>query len=96
MSALCAATGSSYVLGGGCFWPKVALCRGEILPSAAAPRVLAADTAAYRQIAHQLEHIEEERRDIFTKAKSCGMELATLGGRIQSHRAEVAMTVQEA
>jgi hypothetical protein len=25
---------------------------------------------------HALEHIEEERRDIFTKAKSCGMELA--------------------
>jgi hemerythrin superfamily protein len=31
---------------------------------------------------HALEHIEEERRDIFTKARSCGMELATLGGRI--------------
>jgi hemerythrin superfamily protein len=45
---------------------------------------------------HALEHIEEERRDIFTKAKSCGMELATLGGRIQSRRAEVATTVQEA
>ena len=45
---------------------------------------------------HALEHIEEERRDIFTKAKSCGMELATLGGRIQSRRAEVAATVQEA
>jgi hemerythrin superfamily protein len=45
---------------------------------------------------HALEHIEEERRDIFTRAKSCGMELATLGGRIQSRRAEVATTVQEA
>jgi iron-sulfur cluster repair protein YtfE (RIC family) len=45
---------------------------------------------------HALEHIEEERRDIFTKAKSCGMELATLGGRIQGRRAEVATTVQEA
>lgn len=45
---------------------------------------------------HALEHIEEERRDIFAKAKSCGMELATLGGRIQSRRAEVATTVQEA
>jgi len=42
------------------------------------------------------EHIEEERRDIFTKAKACGMELATLGGRIQTRRAEVATTVQEA
>lgn len=45
---------------------------------------------------HALEHIEEERRDIFTRAKSCGMELATLGGRIQARRAEVATTVQEA
>ncbi|MES3000947.1 MAG: hemerythrin domain-containing protein [Pseudomonadota bacterium] len=43
-----------------------------------------------------MEHVEEERRDIFTKAKSCGMELATLGGRIQTRRAEVATTVQEA
>jgi iron-sulfur cluster repair protein YtfE (RIC family) len=45
---------------------------------------------------HAQEHIEEERRDIFAKAKSCGMELATLGGRIQTRRAEVATTVQEA
>jgi hypothetical protein len=43
-----------------------------------------------------LEHVEEERRDMFAKAKSCGMELATLGGRVQSRRAEVATTVQEA
>jgi hypothetical protein len=45
---------------------------------------------------HALEHIEEERRDIFPKARSCGMELATVGGRIQTRRAEVAQTVQEA
>jgi hemerythrin superfamily protein len=45
---------------------------------------------------HALQHIDEERRDIFTKAKSCGMELATLGGRIQTRRAEVATSVQEA
>lgn len=43
-----------------------------------------------------LEHIEEERRDIFTRARACGMELATLGGRIQSRRAEVAANVQAA
>lgn len=43
-----------------------------------------------------LEHIEAERRDIFPKAKACGMELATLGGRIQGRRAEVATNVQEA
>jgi hemerythrin superfamily protein len=45
---------------------------------------------------HVMEHVEEERRDIFTKAKSCGMELATLGGRIQSRRADIAATLQEA
>lgn len=45
---------------------------------------------------HVLEHIEEERRDMFAKAKSCGMELATLGGRIQGRRAEIAATVQAA
>lgn len=45
---------------------------------------------------HALEHIEEERRDIFAKARSSGMELATLGGRIQSRRAEVAATVHAA
>jgi hemerythrin superfamily protein len=43
-----------------------------------------------------LEHIEEERKDIFTKARSSGMELATLGGRIQTRRNEVATFVQEA
>jgi hemerythrin superfamily protein len=45
---------------------------------------------------HTLEHVEEERRDMFAKAKSCGMELATLGGRIQTRRAEVATAVQDA
>jgi len=43
-----------------------------------------------------MEHVEEERRDIFAKARACGMELAALGGRIQTRRAEVATTVQEA
>ena len=43
-----------------------------------------------------LHHVEEERRGMFAKAKSCGMELATLGGRIQARRAEVAETIQEA
>lgn len=45
---------------------------------------------------HALEHIEAERRDLFTKARACGMELATLGGRIQGRRAEVATSVQGA
>ena len=43
-----------------------------------------------------MHHVEEERKDMFAKAKSCGMELSTLGGRIQTRRAEVATTVQEA
>ena len=45
---------------------------------------------------HTLHHVEEERRGMFAKAKSSGMELATLGGRIQTRRAEVAETIQEA
>jgi len=39
---------------------------------------------------------EEERNGIFAKAKSSGMELATLGGRIQTRRAEVAEAIQDA
>jgi hemerythrin superfamily protein len=45
---------------------------------------------------HVMHHVEEERRGMFAKARSCGMELATLGGRIQARRAEVATAVQEA
>lgn len=45
---------------------------------------------------HTLHHVEEERRGMFAKAKASGMELATLGGRMQTRRAEVAAAVQEA
>ncbi|MDF2463148.1 MAG: hypothetical protein K0Q43_1383 [Ramlibacter sp.] len=45
---------------------------------------------------HVLHHVEEERRGMFAKAKASGMELATLGGRIQTRRAEVADAIQEA
>ena len=45
---------------------------------------------------HTLHHVEEERRGMFAKARASGMELATLGGRIQTRRAEVADTIQEA
>jgi len=43
-----------------------------------------------------MHHVDEERRGMFAKARACGMELATLGGRIQTRRAEVAAAVQEA
>ena len=45
---------------------------------------------------HTLHHVEEERRGMFAKARASGMELATLGGRIQTRRAEVADTIQVA
>jgi hemerythrin superfamily protein len=45
---------------------------------------------------HVLHHVEEERRGMFAKAKASGMELATLGGRIQTRRAEIADAIQEA
>ncbi len=44
---------------------------------------------------HTLHHVEEERRGMFAKARASGMELATLGGRIQTRRAEVADAIQE-
>ena len=62
-------------------------------------RVLSAENvdgaieAIWRHVEH---HVEEERRGMFAKAKASGMELATLGGRIQTRRAEVATTVHEA
>ena len=45
---------------------------------------------------HTLHHVEEERRGMFAKARASGMELATLGGRIQTRRAEVADSIQAA
>ncbi|WP_328700364.1 hemerythrin domain-containing protein [Caenimonas soli] len=45
---------------------------------------------------HTLHHVEEERRGMFAKAKSSGMELATLGGRIMTRRSEVAEAIQQA
>ena len=45
---------------------------------------------------HTLHHVEEERKGMFAKARACGMELATLGGRIQTRRAEVAESIQNA
>lgn len=45
---------------------------------------------------HMLQHVQEERQGMFAKARSSGMELATLGGRIQTRRAEVAEAIQEA
>ncbi|MEO5672439.1 MAG: hypothetical protein ABIR26_17260 [Ramlibacter sp.] len=43
-----------------------------------------------------LHHVEEERRGMFAKARACGMELATLAGRMQTRRAEVFETIQAA
>jgi len=43
-----------------------------------------------------LEHVEEERREMFPKAKSSGMDLVALAEQIERRRAEVAAAVQEA
>lgn len=45
---------------------------------------------------HTLHHVEEERRGMFAKARASGMELATVGGRIQTRRAEVAEMIEKA
>ena len=43
-----------------------------------------------------MEHVEEERREIFPKAKSSGMDLAALGQQMEARKAEVANAVQTA
>lgn len=45
---------------------------------------------------HVQHHVDEERKGMFAKARASGMELATLGGRIQTRRAEVADAIQAA
>lgn len=45
---------------------------------------------------HVMHHVEEERRGMFAKAKASGMELATVGRRIETRRAEVTASVQKA
>ncbi len=45
---------------------------------------------------HTLHHVEEERRGMFAKARACGMELATLAGRMQTRRAEVFEGIEQA
>lgn len=44
---------------------------------------------------HVMHHVEEERKGMFAKARASGMELATLAGRMQVRRAEVATAVHE-
>jgi iron-sulfur cluster repair protein YtfE (RIC family) len=43
-----------------------------------------------------MHHVEEERREMFAKARASGMELATLAGRMQTRRQEVFAAVQAA
>ena len=45
---------------------------------------------------HVQHHVDEERREMFAKARESGMELATVGRRIETRRAEVAEAVQGA
>ncbi|MEZ0307693.1 MAG: hemerythrin domain-containing protein [Ramlibacter sp.] len=45
---------------------------------------------------HVLHHVEEERKGMFAKARASGMELATVGGRMQTRRAEVYDAIEAA
>ncbi len=45
---------------------------------------------------HVLHHVEEERKGMFVKARACGMELATLGGRMQTRIAEINEAIEAA
>lgn len=58
-----------------------------------APNLDGVMEAIMRNVRH---HVEEERRGMFAKARACGMELATVGGRMESRRAEVAESIQAA
>ena len=91
------------------FYPAVAQATGEAIVAhaleehqkvksliAKVPEAENLDGAMAVIMKYVLEHVEEERRDIFAKARASNMELATLGGRIQTRRAEVADTIQEA
>jgi hemerythrin superfamily protein len=62
---------------------------------AAVPQAENLDGAMAVIMRHVMEHVEEERREIFAKAKASGMELATVGRRIESRRAEVATAAHE-
>jgi len=66
----------------------------ELIARVPAAENLDGAVEAIRQ--HVMQHVEEERHGMFVKAKTCGMELATLGGRIEARRAEVATVVQDA
>ena len=43
-----------------------------------------------------MEHVEEERRDMFTKAKSSGMDLDGLGQQLEIRKSELATTIHQA
>jgi hypothetical protein len=42
-----------------------------------------------------MQHVEEERRGMFEKARASGMELATLGGRMQARRDEIVSGIHQ-
>lgn len=44
---------------------------------------------------HVMHHVEEERRGMFAKAKASGMELVTVGRRMETRKAEVVGAVQD-
>jgi hemerythrin superfamily protein len=43
---------------------------------------------------HVTHHVEDERSGMFKKARDCGMELVTVGRRIETRRAEVMDAIQ--
>jgi len=42
-----------------------------------------------------MEHVEEERRDMFAKAKSSGMDLMALGRQLEIRKNELATTIHQ-
>jgi hemerythrin superfamily protein len=54
------------------------------------------DTVVTQIATNMLKHIEEERRDLFPKTQSLGMDVAALGQQMETRRAELAQVHQEA
>src|SRR4051812_30985357 len=60
------------------------------------PQAQNVDTLMIKIAKNMLQHIEEERRDLFPKARSSGMDVAALGQQMETRRAELASVHQEA
>jgi hemerythrin superfamily protein len=60
------------------------------------PRAENLDAVMQQMRKATMEHVEEERREMFAKAKSCGMDLVALGRQIEIRKNELAVNIHQA